>query len=168
MKTRSFLTRTLLVAGLICATPFITNAQQGGGGGGGGGGQGRGMFAGILTQEQQTKIREAMQASQDQMTQLREKLTAAQKEAVTAALAKDANEKTVREKIDAVNKIQADLSILRFKAVKEISSTITAEQKSQLEESGMGYMQLLQPMGGGFGGRGMGGGRRGGGGGGGQ
>jgi len=120
-------------------------------------------MGGGLTPDQRTKMREAMQSSQSELTQLNEKLAAAQKEALTAALAKDANEKTVRAKIEAVTKIQTDISMLRFKGVKEISSTITEDQKTRLmERPAMGYNMLLGPMGG-FGG-GMGGGRRGGGG----
>ncbi len=157
MKTTTFLAPILVAAGLLGATTFPAAAQAPGGGGMGGG----------LTQEQRTKMREAMQASQSELTQLNEKLAAAQKEAVTAALAKDANEKTVRAKIEAVARIQTDIAVLRFKGVKEISSTLTEDQKTRmLERPGMGYNVLL----GGFGGMGggMGGGRRGGGGGGNQ
>ena len=57
-------------------------------------------------------------------------------------------------------KIQTDIAVLRLKAVKEIASTLTDEQKTQMEERpGMAYNSLFGGMG--F----MGGGRRGGGGG---
>jgi Spy/CpxP family protein refolding chaperone len=81
--------------------------------------------------------------------------------AVKAALAKDADEKTVRAKIEAVAKIQTDIAMMRLKAVQEIAPTLTDEQKTQMNERpGMAYGSL-------FGGTvGMGsGGRRGGGGG---
>jgi Spy/CpxP family protein refolding chaperone len=152
MKTTTFLTPILVATGLLCASALPAAAQAPGGGG----------MGGVLTQDQRTKMRESMQASQTELTQLNEKLAAAQKEALNAALAKDATEKTVRPKIEAVAKIQTEISMLRFKGVKEIASTITDEQKTQMQERpGMGYNMLL----GGFGG--MGGGRRGGGGGGG-
>jgi Spy/CpxP family protein refolding chaperone len=118
-------------------------------------------MGGALTQEQRTKMREAMQASQSDMTALTEKLSAAQKEAIKAVLAKDADEKSVRPKIEAVAKIQTDIAVLRLKAVKEISSTITDEQKTQLEATpAIGYNALVGGFGGGMGG---GRGRRGGG-----
>ena len=149
MKTRTFLTSGIVAASLLCGLATQAFAQAQGGGGGRGG---------VLTQEQRTKMREAMQASQSDMTQLTEKLAAAQKEAVKAALAKDADEKSVRPKIEAVAKIQTDIALLRLKGVKEVASTLTDEQKTQLDTNpGMGYNALL----GGFGG-GMGGGRRGG------
>src|SRR6266566_1847525 len=85
-------------------------------------------------------------------------LTAEQKEAVKAALAKDADEKSVRPKIEAVTKIQTEIALLRLKAVKEIASTLTDEQKTQIEtRPGVAYNALL----GGFGAVGGGGGRRG-------
>lgn len=125
-------------------------------------------MGGMLTPDQRTKMREAMQASQTELTQLNEKLAAAQKEALTAALAKDASEKTVRAKVEAVAKIQTDISMLRFKGLKDIASTITDEQKTQMQERpGMGYNMLLGGFGG-MGGRGGAGGRGGGGGGGGR
>lgn len=155
MKTRTFLASTLVAAGLLCAAPFHAVAQAPGGG-----------MGGMLTQDQRTKLRETMQASQTEMTQLTEKLAAAQKEALKAALAKNADEKVLRTKIEAVAKIQTDIALLRFKAVKEIAATITDEQKTQMEtRPGMAYNML---MGGGFGGMGRRGGGGGGGGGGNQ
>ena len=153
MKTRTFLTHTLVAAGLLCAAAFQAVAQAPGGGGPGG----------LLTQEQRTKMRETMQALQGDLSPLTNKLAVAQKEAVKAALAKDADEKTVRAKIEAVAKVQTDIAVLRLKAVKEIASTLTDEQKTQLDERpGMAYNMLFGGMGG-MGGMG-GGGRRGGGG----
>ena len=148
----------LLVGSLFaCSTEVL--AQAGGGGGGGGGRGGRGA---ILTPEQNTQMRDAMQGSAE-VTALMTKLTAAQKEAIDAALAPGATEASVRAKVEAVSKIQTDLAMLRYtKAVKAVAPSITPEQKTQIDAApGMTYMQLFG--GGGFGG----GGRRGGGGGGG-
>ena len=150
MKTRMFLTQMLVAASLLCAAAFQAVAQAPGGGGPGG----------ILTQEQRTKMRETMQALQADLSPLTNKLAVAQKDAVKAALAKDADAQTVRAKIEAVAKIQTDIAVLRLKAVKEIASTLTDEQKTQMDERpGMAYNSLFGGMG--F----MGGGRRGGGGG---
>jgi len=158
MKTKPLLIHLFVAAGLLCPAAFQAAAQAPGGGG----------MGGMLTQDQRTKMRESMQASQSELTQLNEKLAAAQKEAVKAALAKDASEKTVRAKVEAVAKIQTDIAVLRLKGVKEISSSLTDEQKTQMDSRpGMAYNMLL----GGFGGMGPGmggGGRRGGGGGGNQ
>ena len=149
MKTRTFLTHILVAVGLLCAAAFQAVAQAPGGGGSGG----------ILNQEQRTKMRETMQASQADLASLTNKLAVAQKDAVKAALAKDADAQSVRAKIEAVSKIQTDIAMLRLKAVKEIASTLTDEQKTQMDaRPGSAYNALF----GGMGGMGGGGGRRGG------
>jgi Spy/CpxP family protein refolding chaperone len=158
MKTRTFLTQ-LVVAGLLCGAGIPVLAQAPGGGGGGARG-------GMLNAEQFGKLRESSQASRTELTALTEKLAEAQKAAVKAATAKNADEKTVRTAVEAVSKIQTDIALLRFKAVKEIAPTLTDEQKTQMEaRPGMAYNMLLGGFGGGMGG-GMGGpqggGRRGG------
>jgi Spy/CpxP family protein refolding chaperone len=136
----------LVALSLLLAATLQSVAQ------GQGGGRGQG---GVLTQEQRTQMRDAMQASRSDLAPLTEKLAAAQKEAVKAALAKDADEKTVRAKLDAVAKIQTDMALLRMKAIKEVAGSLTEEQKTQLlERPAVGYSSLF---GGGMGGA-MGGG----------
>jgi Spy/CpxP family protein refolding chaperone len=164
MKTRTFLKYLAAVAGLLCLTS-LTNCRSyaqpaGGGGFGGGGFGGRG---GALTPEQNQQMRDALPADSADLTALTAKLTAAQKDAIDAALAKDATEVTVRAKVEAVAKIQTDIAMLHYtKAVKPMAASVTDDQKTQIAAApGMTYNQLF---GGGFGGRG---GRRGGGGGGG-
>ena len=144
MKTRVFLKCTLLLASLLAATTLPAVAQGQGGGGGRGG-------MGVLTQDQRTKMREAIQ---DELTPLTEKLAAAQKEVVKAALAGDASEATVKAKIEAVHKIQTDVALLRFKGLKAIASTLTADQKDQLNNARDGGYMALFGMGGGRGGGG--------------
>src|SRR5579862_5389617 len=95
--TRLFLPSTLLAAGLLFAAPFQASAQGQGGGG-------RGGF-GVLTSEQRTQLREAIQSSVQPLT---EKLLEAQKDAAKAAM-EGADEATLRSKIEAVHKIQTDI-----------------------------------------------------------
>jgi hypothetical protein len=115
----------------------------------------------VLTQEQNTQIRTAVQGSAD-LTALTAKLAAAQKEAIDAALAPDATEASVRAKVEAVSAIQTDIAVMRYTvAIKPVVPSITDDQKTQIDAAPPAavYGQLF---GGGFGG-----GRRGGGGGGG-
>jgi Spy/CpxP family protein refolding chaperone len=143
MKTRRFVKQLAVFTSLLVAAAFQVAAQPGPGGGMGG-------MGGILTEEQRTKLRESMQSSQTELTQLNEKLAAAQKEAITAALADKADEKAVRSKIEAVTKIQTDIAMLRFKGLKEIKSTFTDEQKTQIgNRPGVAYMMLFGTFGGG-------------------
>jgi Spy/CpxP family protein refolding chaperone len=166
MKTGTILKCLTVAAGLLCATTLQVAAQPGGGGGGGGGGGFGGRMGGMrgaLTPEQNQQMRDALPADSADLTALTTKLTAAQKDAVDAALAKDATEATVRAKVEAVAKIQTDIAMLHYtKAVKPIAASVTDDQKTQIAAAPGGtYNQLFV----GFGG--FGGGRRGGGGGGG-
>ncbi|HOW66718.1 MAG TPA: Spy/CpxP family protein refolding chaperone [Candidatus Paceibacterota bacterium] len=137
MKTKIILTHMLVTVCLLCAAAIQAVAQQQGPGG-------------ILTQEQRTKMRETMQASQTDLAPLTSKLAEAQKDAIKAALVKDADPKVVRAKLEAVAKIQTDIAMLRFKAVKELAPTLTDEQKTQMDERpGSAYNSLFGSMGGG-------------------
>jgi hypothetical protein len=100
---------------------------------------GRGMRGGgfggdtsnVPTQEQVNKINEAVQAD---MTALTKKLTDAQKDAINAALDKNTTASSIKEKIEAVIKIQSEIAMLRFnKGIKSI--TFTNEQKTAIEAS---------------------------------
>jgi enterochelin esterase-like enzyme/uncharacterized protein YbjQ (UPF0145 family) len=111
-------------------------------------------FAGMgggLTQAQTQKITDAVQSD---IADLNKQLADAQKEAIKAALAKDATEAIVKAKVDAVVAIQVKIAMLRYtKGIKPIAGDITDEQKTQLNNMGaQGYNQLFVG-----GGRGMGG-----------
>ena len=167
--TKSMLVAALVAGSLLCDTAVFAQPGGGGGGfggGGGGGGFGGGGRGGVLTQEQNQQIRDAVTAAPE-FTDLNTKLAEAQKAAVTAALASDATEASVRAKVEAVAKIQTDIAVLRYtKAVKAVVPSITAEQKTQIDAAppAQTYNTLF---GGGAAGAGGGrGGRRGGGGGG--
>jgi Spy/CpxP family protein refolding chaperone len=140
----------LVITGLACGIAIEAIAQGPGGGAGGAGfgagggraGAGRagGGQRGILTQEQTAKITEV---TQTEMTALATKLQEAQKAAVAAAVAPGATELGVKAKIDAVVKIQTEMAIVKFKGIKAIASTITADQKTQLESSTTAYQTLF-------------------------
>jgi Spy/CpxP family protein refolding chaperone len=149
------LTKTMLVASLVAGSLFACNTAvfaQAGGAGGAGGGRGGGR-GGVLTQEQNTQIRDAVTGSTE-LTALTAKLAAAQKDAVDAALAPDATEANVRAKVQAVSAIQTDIAVMRYSvAVKPVVASITADQKTQIDAAppGATYGQLFGG-GGGFGG----------------
>jgi hypothetical protein len=150
---------------------MMGGGMMGGGAPGGGmmgGMMGGGMMGGPpggtgLTQDQTQKISDAVQSG---MAALNTKLQDARKVAIAAALDKAATAEGVKEKIDAVAKIQAEIAVLRYsKGVKPIAKDITDDQKTQLtDNAAMGYQQLFSdsPGGGMMGGM-MGGGAPGGG-----
>jgi Spy/CpxP family protein refolding chaperone len=172
MKNRLVTICSLLAVGFMSVS--VLNAQDApppGGGrpdrpGGPRGGAGLG-----LDEKQRELLREAMQKNGEEQRALNEKYQAAQKELVQAAIAEKYDEKVIREKADALSKIQADMVVLRAKSFSSVAPTLKPEQREMLINTRMGAAMVLGGgvTGGGPGGPGGGGGRppRGGGGGGG-
>ena len=135
-------------------------AQQGGRGnrtintqrGNFGGGTTVGGFT--LDDQQRTLLQEANQVSSDDVRKLNEKLLEAQKELVKAVVAEKYDEKVVREKVEALAKIQTELTMLRAKAFAAVSPTLKPEQREQLESNIRIAVAMI--TGGGFGGGGSG------------
>ena len=159
-----------LVVGSLVACDTIVLAQPGGGGGGGGFGGGGGGFGGggggfggggrggLLSQEQTTTVNDAL-AADSVYTNLQAKLVVAQKDAVTAALAANATDASVKAKVQAVADIQTQIAMERYsKGVKPVVASITADQKATLDTApgGRGYTQAYAQL---FGGGAAGGGR---------
>ncbi|HEY2953380.1 MAG TPA: periplasmic heavy metal sensor [Verrucomicrobiae bacterium] len=103
-----------------------------GGPGGAGGFAGAGGFGGIALDEKQRELyRDASEQNSDELKKLDEKLRAAQKELMQAVLAEKFDDKSVREKADAVAKIQTDITVLRAKALSTVAPTLKPEQREQ-------------------------------------
>lgn len=126
----------LMTAGVMGTFALTASAQAPGGGGGF---QGRG---GMLDDQQQSVYREALQKESEPLKALDEKLRAAQKELVAATLAEKYDEKVVREKAEAVAKIQVEITVLRAKALATVAPTLKAEQKENLLTSRFSIMML--------------------------
>jgi enterochelin esterase-like enzyme/Spy/CpxP family protein refolding chaperone len=127
-------------AGSVTPPPSIGNYT----GGPVSGFTGMGMpgMGGGLTQAQTQKITDAVQSD---IADLNKQLADAQKEAIRAALARDATETSVKAKVDAVVAIQVKIAMLRYtKGIKQIANDITDDQKKQLNDMGaQGYNQLF-------------------------
>jgi Spy/CpxP family protein refolding chaperone len=118
------------------------NNNFGGGGPGGGGGFN-------LDDKQRELFREATQNESDELRKLNDKLQAAQKELVQSVVAEKYDETVVRQKAEAVSKIQTEITVLRAKAFSSVSPTLKPEQREQLDQNwrvGVGFI-----MGGGIG-----------------
>lgn len=127
---------TLALAGAVSMLASALQAQPAGGG--------RGGFG--LDEQQRNTLREEMQKQQDAVQQLNEKLQAAQRELMKEVLAEKQDEKKIREKADAVAKIQADIMVLRAKAFASINPTLKPEQKEQMIENRFSFMMLQGGM----------------------
>jgi Spy/CpxP family protein refolding chaperone len=133
-----------LVAGLLCVSALVASAEPGRGGqrAGGlvGGGRGRGSppdAAGTpaLTLRQQQLLQQNLQKDADKLRGLEEKLRVAQQEILAAALASPFDQKALQGKAEAVAKVQADITLLRAKALSAVAQTMRAADKQQLAAS---------------------------------
>ena len=127
--------------------PAIDANQQGGRGNRGNNNpQPRGNFGGFnLDEQQRNLLQEARQVSGDDIRKLNEKLAEAQKEFVKAVVAEKYDEKVVREKADAVGKIQAEILALNGKAFATVSPTLKPEQRESIESNVRIGIALISP-----------------------
>jgi hypothetical protein len=97
-----------------------------------------------LNAEQKAKLQNALKDSSE-LRALADKLVAAHHEALKVALDKDATDAAVREKIEAVSKIQTEITMTRYRiGVKAVLPSLSDEQKKQmLDGSGASYNQLF-------------------------
>jgi S-formylglutathione hydrolase FrmB len=112
---------------------------------------------GLLSQEQLRTMNEALQ-SDTQLTNSESNLAAARKDAVNAALDKNATGDSVKAKVQAVADLEAQIATERYnKAMKSVASSVTDAQKSQLDDMASGFSYAAtytQLFGGGSGGGG--------------
>jgi Spy/CpxP family protein refolding chaperone len=152
------------VAACVAVMLQCANAQQDGqdrgnrqrgfqGQQGPGGFQGQGGFQGrggggmaVLDEQQRNLLREALQKEQDPLRALDEKLRAAQKELMQAVLAEKYDEQVVRQKAEAVAKIEVEMTLLRAKALATVAPTLKTEQKESMINSPFGAMMLRGGM----------------------
>jgi Spy/CpxP family protein refolding chaperone len=119
---------------------------------------GRAGFGGLNLDEKQSELlREALQAEGDELRKLYEKLQAATRELVKAVVAEKYDDKVVREKADAVSKLQTEITMLRAKAFSAVSPTLSPEQREQIENNRV-TSSIITGAGVGFGQGGFGGG----------
>jgi Spy/CpxP family protein refolding chaperone len=106
----------------------------------------RGNFGGFnLDEQQRTLLQEARQVNGDDIRKLNEKLAEAQKEFVKVVAAEKYDEKVVREKADAIGKIQAEILALNGKAFATVSPTLKPEQREAIESNVRIGIALISP-----------------------
>jgi Spy/CpxP family protein refolding chaperone len=90
---------------------------------------------GILTEEQRSSFRQAMEGQREAMRDLEQKSAEARRELMEAALVDKFDEGKVREKLDALMKTDADLTMIRIKALSKMEPALTAEQFQKLRSA---------------------------------
>jgi Spy/CpxP family protein refolding chaperone len=112
--------------------PLVNRLAAQGPGGMGGAGQMARIFT-ILTPEQRESLRDATETDREKMRDLQEKLRDARKAAAEAGFAKKFDEAALREKLDAANKLDTELAIMRARALSNIEPPLTDEQIEKLK-----------------------------------
>jgi Spy/CpxP family protein refolding chaperone len=102
--------------------------------------------------KQRELLQEARQGGNDELRKLNEKLVEAQKDYVKAVVAEKYDESTVREKADAIGRIQAQILALNAKSFATVSPTLKPEQRETLEGNTRIAIGIISPAVGGFGG----------------
>jgi Spy/CpxP family protein refolding chaperone len=114
----------LAIIGFVSGLTMTGNAQPSGGN--------RGAS---LDDQQRQLFKEALQKDSDKLKELDQKLRVAQRELLQATLAPAYDEKVVREKAEAVARIEVEITVLRSKALATVAPSLKPEQKTGLTES---------------------------------
>lgn len=105
---------------------------QGGFRGGPGLGQGLPMMEQVLTEDQRDSLRQVMESQRETMRGMQEKIRDARKAMMTAAFATDYKEDVVRAKALEVAKLEADVTVMRLKAIAEVQPALSKEQLEKI------------------------------------
>jgi Spy/CpxP family protein refolding chaperone len=89
----------------------------------------------VLTEEQRASMREAMAADREQVRDLDLRIRQARREMFELGLKEKFDEAAVREKATAAAKLDAEMTVLRVKALSRMRPPLTAEQIAKIRES---------------------------------
>jgi Spy/CpxP family protein refolding chaperone len=94
---------------------------------------GIGAIGNVLTDEQRASFRQQMESQREQMRGIEVKLREARAKAVDAAFQRPLNETAVRESAMAVASLEADLAVIRAKALAQIQPPLSPEQIEKIK-----------------------------------
>ena len=89
----------------------------------------------VLTDDQRASIREAMAADREKIRDLEQKIRESRKELFELGLREKFDETAVREKANETAKLDAEMTVLRVKAISKIHPPLTAEQIEKIKTS---------------------------------
>lgn len=93
------------------------------------------MFERVLTEEQRESFRDAMESHRAELRELEENLRVARRETFQASVAREFNEERVRQRAMAVARAEADLTVLRARALSQIKPPLSPEQIERLNNA---------------------------------
>jgi Spy/CpxP family protein refolding chaperone len=89
----------------------------------------------VLTDEQRASLRDAFGSQREKMRDLEEQMRAARRELLEASLAEKPDEKRIRKRAMAVGRIEADIAVLRAKALAGIQPPLSSEQREKIKSA---------------------------------
>lgn len=89
----------------------------------------------VLTDEQRASMREAMAVDREKIRDLEQKIRESRKELFELGLREKFEEAAVREKANEAAKLDAEMTVLRVKAISKIQPPLTAEQIEKIKNS---------------------------------
>ena len=86
----------------------------------------------VLTEEQRESMRTIMASQRETMREIQEKIRVARKELLKASLAESFDEEVVRARALVVAKLEADMIVLRAKAMAQVQPPLSDKQIEQI------------------------------------
>lgn len=95
---------------------------------------GMAAFDRVLTDEQRQKLREHTQASSEKTRATQMESLKLRRELQESVMNGSANESLIKEKSDAIGKLDAEVLAARMSAMAKVAATLTPEQKEKIKE----------------------------------
>jgi len=96
---------------------------------------GMGAFDRVLTDEQRQKLREYTQASSEKSRATQMESLKLRRELQESVMNGDATEAAIKQKSEAIAKLDAEVLAARMSAMAKVAVTLTAEQKQKIKET---------------------------------
>jgi Spy/CpxP family protein refolding chaperone len=95
-------------------------------------GQGLPVMEQLLTEDQRDSMRQALESQREKLRDIQDKIRVVRKALMTAALADDFKDEVVRAKALEVAKLEAELTVVRLKALSDVQPALSQEQLDKL------------------------------------
>jgi len=112
--------------------------------GAGGAGFGLGGAVNVLTDQQRASFESIVGNERDRMRELQTKFRAAQQDFLAASLTQKFDENVLRQKALAMSQFEAELTVLRAKALSQVQPPLTVEQIAKIKGGQAGRAQPLR------------------------
>ena len=99
---------------------------------------------GVLTEQQRASYDTALNSVRSQMADLQAKLRAARQDFLVTSLDQKFNEDVLRQKALAAARIEAEMAVLRAKAMSQVQPPLSAEQIAKIKAGQPGPIQPLR------------------------